>query len=159
MPSTEAVIAPAGQQTTTKCSLPLVGRFQTSRPLLLLTKATASSFGWAGPPFLKPASGSMIVHEAPDGWPFPAPFHLPHQSRPGMTAEAARHSICSLLDLAYVVTVTSTDIPTKALDAPTKLPATGTACLMSRATATGIRLDPPTPRFVGSKVIHPAPGT
>ena len=30
---------------------------------------------------------------------------------------------------------------------------------MSRATATGIRLKPPTLRLVGSKVIQPAPGT
>ncbi len=41
---------------------------------------------------------------------------------------------------------------------PTKLPVTGIACRMSRATATGIRLNPPTLRFVGSKVIQPAPG-
>ena len=38
------------------------------------------------------------------------------------------------------------------------LPATGMACRMSRATATGIKLKPPTRRFVGSKVIQPEPG-
>ena len=59
----------------------------------------------------------------------------------------------------YDVTRTSTDIPSKASVVPTKLPATGIACRMSRATATGIRLKPPTLRFVGSKVIQPAPGT
>src|SRR5450631_1291900 len=59
----------------------------------------------------------------------------------------------------HEVTRTSTDIPIQASVIPTKLPATGIACRMSRATATGIRLKPPTPRFVGSKVIQPAPGT
>src|SRR6202162_3620413 len=42
---------------------------------------------------------------------------------------------------------------------PTKLPDTGIACRMSRTTATGIKLKPPTLRLVGSKVIQPAPGT
>jgi hypothetical protein len=58
----------------------------------------------------------------------------------------------------YALTLTSTFIPMNASDMPTKLPATGVACRMSRATATGIRLSPPTLRFVGSKVIQPAPG-
>ena len=57
------------------------------------------------------------------------------------------------------VTLTSTVMPISASDGPTKLPATGTACVMSRTTATGIRFAPPTLRFVGSKVIQPAPGT
>jgi hypothetical protein len=60
---------------------------------------------------------------------------------------------------AYDVTRTSTDIPAKALVAPTKLPDTGIACRMSRTTATGIRLQPPMLRFVESKLIQPAPGT
>ena len=50
-------------------------------------------------------------------------------------------------------------MPWKASVIPTKLPATGVACRMSRATATGIRLTPPTLRLVGSEVIQPAPGT
>jgi hypothetical protein len=57
------------------------------------------------------------------------------------------------------VTRTSTDIPAKASAIPTKLPDTGIACRMSRTTATGIRLKPPTLRLVGSNVIQPAPGT
>ena len=40
-----------------------------------------------------------------------------------------------------------------------EIPATGIAWRISRATATGIRLKPPTLRLVGSKVIQPAPGT
>src|SRR5271170_1178511 len=59
----------------------------------------------------------------------------------------------------YDVTRTSTDISAKALVPPTKLPDTGIVCRISRATATGIRLKPPTLRLVGSKVIQPAPGT
>jgi hypothetical protein len=47
-------------------------------------------------------------------------------------------------------------MPAKASVIPTKLPDTGIACRMSRTTATGIRLKPPTPRLVGSKVIQPA---
>lgn len=39
---------------------------------------------------------------------------------------------------------------------PVRLPVTG---LTWRATATGIRFALPTLRFVGSKVIQPAPGT
>src|SRR5580704_14248366 len=46
----------------------------------------------------------------------------------------------------------------KASEAPRKLPMTGTACAMSRVTATGIRLAPPMLRLVGSNVTHPAPG-
>ena len=57
------------------------------------------------------------------------------------------------------VTATSTDIPANASAAPTKLPASEAACLMSRVTATGIGWKPPTPRLVGSKVIHSTPGT
>ena len=57
------------------------------------------------------------------------------------------------------VTRTSTDMPRKASVIPIKLPTTGTACRISRATATGMRLKPPTLRLVGSKVIQPAPGT
>ena len=45
---------------------------------------------------------------------------------------------------AYDETTTSTDMPAKASVIPTKLPDTGTACRMSRTTATGIRLKPPT---------------
>src|SRR5271155_5387699 len=59
----------------------------------------------------------------------------------------------------YDVTRTSTDISATAPVLPTKLPDTGIVCRISRATATGIRLKPPTLRFVGSKVIQPAPGT
>ena len=40
----------------------------------------------------------------------------------------------------YDVTRTSTDIPKKALVIPTKLPATGIACRMSRVMATGIAI-------------------
>ena len=50
-------------------------------------------------------------------------------------------------------------MPAKASVIPTKLPDTAIACWMSRTTATGIRLKPPTLRLVGSKVIQPAPGT
>ncbi len=46
----------------------------------------------------------------------------------------------------------------KASAGPMKLPVTGMAWRMSRATATGIRLAPPTPRLVESKVTQPAPG-
>ena len=60
---------------------------------------------------------------------------------------------------SYDVTTTSTHMPRKASVIPTKLPDTGIACRMSRATATGTKLKPPTPRLVGSKVIQPAPGT
>lgn len=89
---------------------------------------------------------------------------LPHASRrttvgsigPDRRFNAKRPSDASSV---YDVMETSTDIPSKASVAPTKLPATGIACRMSRATATGIRLKPPTLRFVGSKVIQPAPGT
>jgi hypothetical protein len=56
-------------------------------------------------------------------------------------------------------TSTSTDMPANASVDPTKLPTTGIASRMPRATATGIRLNPPTPRLVGSKVIQPAPLT
>jgi len=59
----------------------------------------------------------------------------------------------------YEVTRTSTVIPAKASDIPEKLPVTGIVWRISRATATGIRLTPPTLRLVGSKVIQPAPGT
>jgi len=59
----------------------------------------------------------------------------------------------------YDVTRTSTDMPAKASVIPTKLPDTGIACRMSRTTATGISLKPPTLRLVGSNVIQPAPGT
>src|SRR5271154_6583208 len=59
----------------------------------------------------------------------------------------------------YDVTRTSTDISATAPVLPTKLPDTGIVCRISRATATGIRLKPPTLRLVGSKVIQPAPGT
>jgi hypothetical protein len=60
---------------------------------------------------------------------------------------------------AYDVTDTSTAIPMKASPEPIKLPDTGMACRISRATATGIKLKPPTLRLVGSKVIQPVPGT
>jgi len=60
---------------------------------------------------------------------------------------------------SYDVTRTSTVMLSKASDIPEKLPVTGIVWRMSRATATGIRLAPPTLRFVGSKVIQPAPGT
>src|SRR5271165_5770255 len=74
----------------------------------------------------------------------------------GRTAsQAAREAEMSVYD----VTRTSTDIPAKAPVLPTKLPDTGIVCRISRATATGIRLKPPKLRFVGSKVIQPAPGT
>ncbi len=57
------------------------------------------------------------------------------------------------------VTPRSTQRPRKASLAPMKSPDTGVTCQISRATATGIRLRPPTLRLVGSKVIQPAPGT
>jgi hypothetical protein len=63
------------------------------------------------------------------------------------------------ITLLFDLTLTSTVIPKKASLAPGKLPATGIAWRISRATATGIRLKPPMLRFVGSKVIQPAPGT
>src|SRR5271167_2487901 len=59
----------------------------------------------------------------------------------------------------HAVTATSTDMSLNASLAPTKLPTIGVDCQMARVTATGIRLSPPTLRLVGSKVIHPAPGT
>ncbi len=59
----------------------------------------------------------------------------------------------------YDVTRTSTDISAKAPVDPTNTPETGMARRISRTTATGIRLKPPTLRFVGSNVIQPAPGT
>jgi len=58
----------------------------------------------------------------------------------------------------YEVTETATSMLRNALLLPKKLPNTGVHCLISRATATGIRLPPPTLRLVGSKVIQPAPG-
>lgn len=57
------------------------------------------------------------------------------------------------------VTRTWTDMRSKASLVATKLPVTGITCRMSRPTARGTRSAPPTLRFVGSKVIQPAPGT
>src|ERR1700683_470046 len=57
-----------------------------------------------------------------------------------------------------VVTVTSTDSDRKDRAGPLKLPTTGTACAASRATATRMRLRPPTRALVGSTSIQPAPG-
>jgi hypothetical protein len=74
-------------------------------------------------------------------------------------APQKRYRLGKLKRSIYDVTRTSTDISAKALVPPTKLPDTGIVCRISRATATGIRLKPPTLRFVGSKVIQPAPGT
>jgi hypothetical protein len=48
------------------------------------------------------------------------------------------------------ITATSTVMPRQSSDPPTKLPAIGTAWLMSRVTATWIRLAPLTVPFVGS---------
>src|SRR5271167_5107930 len=62
-------------------------------------------------------------------------------------------------DYVYEVTETSTSIFRKVSLMPKKLPDTGMHWRISRATATGIRLPPPTLRLVGSKVIQPAPGT
>lgn len=59
----------------------------------------------------------------------------------------------------YEVTNTSTSMFRKLSVLPKKLPDTGVPWLISRATATGIRLLPPTLRLVGSKVIQPTPGT
>src|SRR4029077_15041691 len=59
----------------------------------------------------------------------------------------------------YAVTETVTPMLMKLSLGPKKLPDTGVHWPISRATATGIRLRPPTLRLVGSKVIQPAPGT
>ncbi len=69
------------------------------------------------------------------------------------------HLLSATGDHGAGVTSTSTDMPKKASLVPMKLPATGIACRISRATATGMRLAPPTLRFVGSNAIQPAPGT
>jgi hypothetical protein len=58
-------------------------------------------------------------------------------------------AICALASVNHDVTRTSTDIPAKASVGPTKLPDTGIAWRMSRTTATGIRLNPPTLLLVG----------
>ena len=73
-----------------------------------------------------------------------APLHLP--------GNADYVFCCGIKD-------TSTDMSIRALFDPTKPPATGTARLISRTTATGIRLKPPIVPFVGSNAIQPAPGT
>jgi len=83
-------------------------------------------------------------------------FVTPRLARGRNLVEAAPGHSCAV---DSEVTSTSTDIPAKASAAPTKLPDTGIACRMSRTTATGIRLNPPTLRLVGSNVIQPAPGT
>jgi hypothetical protein len=66
---------------------------------------------------------------------------------------------CALASVKHDLTGTSTDTPAKASAVPTKSPDTGIAWQMSRTTATGIKLKPPTLRLVGSNVIQPAPGT
>ncbi len=80
---------------------------------------------------------------------------------PTTVVEGLQRVRLSGADDAYVfaLTQTSTDIPWKASVIPTKLPATGITSRMSRPIAMGIRLAEPTLRFVGSKVIQPAPGT
>src|SRR5580704_15850444 len=57
-----------------------------------------------------------------------------------------------------VVTVTLTESDRKDPAGPLKLPTTGTACAASRATATRMRLRPPTRALVGSNSTQPAPG-
>ena len=56
-------------------------------------------------------------------------------------------------------TITATLSASNAAASPTKLPEIGIVWRMWRATATGIRLNPPTLRLVGSNMIQPAPGT
>lgn len=71
----------------------------------------------------------------------------------------SQNSGCAAVSGRYpTVTSTFTVMPMKSFAAPLKLPANGTACAASRATAMRIRLRPPTSALVGSNSTQPAPG-